>query len=97
MVKILIMLIELTPVLQKLFLSPKTLYALKLDSERKQKAYEHLKQTLTWEREEIAERETARIITPVDPAVTVPLSVVRPDAPVRGAALARPKARPVST
>ena len=42
MVKFLIMLIELTPVLQKLFLSPKTLYALKLDSGRKLESYEQI-------------------------------------------------------
>jgi hypothetical protein len=47
MVKLLIMLIELTPVLQKLFLSPKTLYALKLDSDRKRIAYEHMDSALT--------------------------------------------------
>jgi hypothetical protein len=47
MVKLLIMLIELTPVLQKLFLSPKTLYALKLDSHRKRNSYEQLEDAIS--------------------------------------------------
>lgn len=57
MVKLLIMLIELTPVLQKLFLSPKTLYALKLDSDRKRQAYEHLEETMAARRQHMASLE----------------------------------------
>jgi hypothetical protein len=57
MVKLLIMLIELTPVLQKLFLSPKTLYALKLDSDRKRRAYEHLEGAMAARRQHMASLE----------------------------------------
>jgi hypothetical protein len=62
MVKLLIMLIELTPVLQKLFLSPKTLYALKLDSDRKRVAYGQLEEALAARRQHMASlEEDARI------------------------------------
>jgi hypothetical protein len=57
MVKLLIMLIELTPVLQKLFLSPKTLYALKLDSTRKRTAYEQLEQAMIARKQHVASLE----------------------------------------
>jgi hypothetical protein len=53
MVKFLIMLIELTPVLQKLFLSPNTLYALKLDGARKRESYEQLEQVTAARRDHI--------------------------------------------
>jgi hypothetical protein len=108
MVKFLIILIELIPVLQKLFLSPKTLYALKLDSERKQRAYAHLDETMLESRAaaealEAIEDEPPYSIAPVD----TPVSVVRREdlrsvgsnansAQVRDAALARPIPRRLS-
>ena len=42
MVKALIVLLELTPIIMKIFLSPKTLYAIKLDAKRRESSYEHL-------------------------------------------------------
>jgi len=39
MIKILIMVLEMTPVLQKVFLSPTTLYAVKLDAAKRTRAY----------------------------------------------------------
>lgn len=79
MVKALIMLIELTPILQKLFLSPKTLYALKLDSDRKRKAYDHLKEVLAsrWEASDTEEgAPAARMLEPV--AVRTPEPLLKP-------------------
>jgi hypothetical protein len=41
MIKLHIILIEMTPVLQKMFLSPTSLYAVKLDAVKRTIAYEH--------------------------------------------------------
>ncbi len=41
MIKLFIMMLELTPVLQKVFFSPTTLYAVKLEAAKRTRAYEH--------------------------------------------------------
>jgi hypothetical protein len=46
MIKVLIMMLEMTPVLQKVFLSPTTLYAVKLEATRRSIAYEHFNEEL---------------------------------------------------
>jgi len=46
MIKLLIMMLEMTPVLQKVFLSPTTLYAVKLEAARRSIAYEHFNEEL---------------------------------------------------
>jgi len=53
MIKMLIMLIELTPVLQKILMSPNTLYAVKLDSARKLDGYDHLGAVIAAKREHL--------------------------------------------
>jgi len=47
MIKLLIMLLEMTPVLQEVFLSPTTLYAVKLDAARRSAAYLHFDEEVT--------------------------------------------------
>ena len=47
MIKALIILLELTPIIMKVFLSPKTLYAVRLDAKRRESSYADLDAELT--------------------------------------------------
>jgi hypothetical protein len=61
MLKILIMLLELTPVLQKVFFSPSTLYAVKLDSRRRSEAYDHFDREVALRQQHLKRKADAAI------------------------------------
>ena len=61
MLKILIMLLELTPVLQKVFFSPTTLYAVKLDALRRTEAYDHFDREVELRQQHLKRKADAAI------------------------------------
>ncbi len=61
MLKILIMLLELTPVLQKVFFSPSTLYAVKLDARRRSEAYDHFDREVALRQQHLKRKADAAI------------------------------------
>jgi len=56
MIKLLIMMLEMTPVLQKVFLSPTTLYAVKLEAVRRSASYEHFNEELKLRQEHLRQK-----------------------------------------
>lgn len=66
MVKALIMLLELTPIIMKIFLSPKTLYAIKLDAKRRERSYEHLNVELSLRQEHLRRKFDAAMDEQMD-------------------------------
>lgn len=56
MIKLLIMMLEMTPVLQKVFFSPVTLYAVRLDAARRGASYEHFNEEVR-QRQELLKRK----------------------------------------
>jgi hypothetical protein len=59
MIKLLIMTLEMTPVLQKVFLSPATLYAVKLDAAKRAASYSHFDEELRLRREHLKRKADA--------------------------------------
>ncbi len=61
MIKILIMMLEMTPVLLKVFLSPTTLYAVKLDAAKRTGAYTHFEEELRLRQEHLRNKFHAAV------------------------------------
>jgi Domain of unknown function (DUF4407) len=59
MIKLLIMTLEMTPVLQKVFLSPATLYAVKLDAAKRAASYSHFDEEVRLRQEHLKRKADA--------------------------------------
>jgi hypothetical protein len=66
MIKLLIMMLEMTPVLQKVFLSPTTLYAVKLDAAKRSRAYAHFDEELRLRQEHLRRKADAAMDEELD-------------------------------
>jgi hypothetical protein len=66
MIKLLIMMLEMTPVLQKVFLSPTTLYAVKLDAAKRARAYTHFDDELRLRQDHLRRKADAAMDEALD-------------------------------
>ncbi len=66
MIKLLIMMLEMTPVLQKWLLSPTTLYAARLDAIKRSGAYAHFDEELRMRQEHLRRKADAALDEELD-------------------------------